>query len=67
MAKKKNKEARNKDMYEFANDQLGENKDPSYNPINNNKEKNKKKKNNKARWELYPHLVLFKNKKRKSP
>lgn len=44
MAKKKNKEARNKDMYEFANDQLGKNKDPSYNPINNNKEKNKKKK-----------------------
>ena len=29
-------------MYEFANDQLGENKDPSYNPLNNKEKKSKK-------------------------
>ena len=40
---KKNKEAQKKQMYEFANDQLGENKDPSYNPLNNKEKKSKKK------------------------
>jgi hypothetical protein len=42
-SKKKNKDAKKKEMYEFANDQLGENKDPSYNPLNNKEKKSKKK------------------------
>ncbi len=42
-SKKKNKDAQKKQMYEFANDQLGENKDPSYNPLNNKEKKSKKK------------------------
>ncbi|MDQ2087338.1 hypothetical protein RBH29_12970 [Herbivorax sp. ANBcel31] len=42
--KKKKKKASKKEMYEFANDQLGENKEPTYNLLNaKEKEKGKKR------------------------
>ena len=50
MASKKEQGSPKKQMYEFANDQLGENKDPSYNPLNNKK---KRAKNNNFRWGFY--------------
>lgn len=44
MANKKKKKTKKKEMYEFANDQLGENKDPIYNALNNKEKDSKKKK-----------------------
>lgn len=43
-SKKKNKDARKKEMYEFANDQLGENKESTYNDMIKKGKNNKKKK-----------------------